>query len=64
LESIKAEHSKVAASDPLASVIGMIETRPDEWKKEFLKYMREKSFIIVVKSRARWNEYKGGGIEL
>lgn len=64
LNSIQADHSKVAASQELSSVLMTIEHRPPEWKKEFMRYIKAKHFIIVVHARNRWERYKKKEIEL
>lgn len=64
LETIKSEHKNVAASDSLLDFISMIELRKADWKQEFIRYIKKYHYVIVVKARARWQEYKKGRLEL
>lgn len=64
LEHIKAEHSRVAASEPLSTFLATMESRDQSVKKSFLSHIERRYFILIVKARARWQEVKAGRIEL
>lgn len=60
LEYIKAEPGKVAACEELEHFLYSMETKPKEWRKEFLRVMEKKFNVILVYARQRWNDQKGG----
>ena len=64
LEYIKAEPGKVAASAPLMHIMETMEVRPAEWKSAFLNYIETRRFLVLIKARALWQEYKDGRVEL
>ena len=55
LTYIKAEPSKVAASDRLADLICAFGVRDSAWKESFIRQFQEYHYLIIVKSRMAWN---------
>lgn len=64
LDYVMAEPGKVAASEPLMHIMETMATRPAEWKNAFLTYIETRRFIVLVRARAYWAEYKAGRVVL
>lgn len=62
LEFIKAEPGQVAACEELENFLTAMETKPKEWKEQYLRLMERKHNIILVYARQRWNAEKIGGV--
>lgn len=61
---VKADHGKVAGSQPLNSVIQHVQTRPSEWHDEFLRYIEKNHYVVLMSARLRWEQYKSKVVEL
>jgi hypothetical protein len=64
LDYIKASSGDVAASEPLNQMLTSLMMRDVEFKKEFLRHISKRKFIILMLARDRWNEAKEKRIEL
>jgi len=59
LAYIKASPATVAASERLAAFITNFEKRDAAWKRDFIHQFQEYHYLIIVKSRAAWQNKKG-----
>lgn len=64
LDSIQAEHSRVASSESLLSIIQSWNSKPESWKIQLIQYLTKNKFTVLIFARERWNEFKEGKIEL
>lgn len=64
LEFIKAEPGKVASSQKFLGFIETMALRPKEWHEAFLRRMRTRSMVDLVKARAVWNLNKNRNTDL
>lgn len=61
---IKADSAKTASSTALMNFIEMIDSKSNEWRKNFIQFILKNYFIIIVYGRKRWIDYKEGKVEL
>lgn len=55
---IKADTSKVAASERLSNMMYTMSQRDKSWKETFLRQFQEYHYLIIVKARMVWNNRK------
>lgn len=64
LDHIKADAGKAAATQSLGHMLETFASRPIEWRKAFLRYIKTHSYAVLVHARARWEQVKGKEVEL
>jgi len=58
LAYIDASPGRVATCDELRSAIAAIESKPDSWRVECLRVVRELRFVLPALARDKWKEYQ------
>lgn len=64
LEHVQADLGRAAACEALGQVLAQFDARPVEWRQLFMRYIRERKFVVLVKARERWNQVKNGEASL
>jgi len=58
LAFIDANSGRVATCDKLREAIAAMEDRPDSWRSECLRVVRELRFVLPALARDKWREYQ------
>lgn len=58
LSYIKASPTQVAASERMAGLVSVFQSRDLIWKRDFIHQFQEYHYLIIVKARALWQQKK------
>lgn len=64
LEHVQANPSYAAACGALGDMLAQYESRPIEFRQDFIAYCGTHRFAVLAHGRARWEQVKDGRMEL
>jgi hypothetical protein len=54
LEYIKASPGSVASNEKITMFIVTVNSKPSDWREQFLKIIEKSYYLIIVEARVRW----------
>lgn len=58
LEFIKAEDSRVTSDEDCRALIFELDQQEEPFRRQWIRYLRSRVFVITTFASVRWNEYK------